>query len=178
MLETKIWKTAMPVLPVINRRERQRSAGKERGIALESAGLREAPHPSLLAGWPEACPCPFPPLEGESGAQLCGVPSLLLKEMWCSFTAHFHLSRPNFVYYWVDLGGFPRGSDAKAICLQYRRRRFDTWFGKIPWRREWQPTPVFLPGEFCGQRRLAGYSPWGHKELDTTEGLTFSLSLE
>ena len=42
----------------------------------------------------------------------------------------------------------------------------------IPWRREWLPTPVFLPGEFHGQRSLAGYTPWGLKELDTAEGLT------
>ena len=41
--------------------------------------------------------------------------------------------------------------------------------GKIPWRRAWQPTPVFLLGESHGQRSLAGYSPWGCKELDTTE---------
>ena len=40
---------------------------------------------------------------------------------------------------------------------------------KIPWRREWQPTPVFLPGESHGQRSLVGYSPWGCKESDTTE---------
>ena len=40
---------------------------------------------------------------------------------------------------------------------------------KIPWRREWQPTPVFLPGEFHGQRSLAGYCPWGCKESDMTE---------
>ena len=40
--------------------------------------------------------------------------------------------------------------------------------GKIPWRREWQPTPVFLPGESQGPRSLAGYSPWGCKELNTT----------
>ena len=40
---------------------------------------------------------------------------------------------------------------------------------KIPWRRKWQPTPVFLPGESHGQRSLQGYSSWGHKELDTTE---------
>ena len=40
---------------------------------------------------------------------------------------------------------------------------------KIPWRRKWQPTPVFWPGEFHGQRNLAGYSLWGHKESDTTE---------
>ena len=43
---------------------------------------------------------------------------------------------------------------------------------KIPWRREWQPTPVFLPGEFHGQRSLAGYSPWGCKESDMTEWLS------
>ena len=48
-------------------------------------------------------------------------------------------------------------------CLQYRRPRFDPWVRKIPWRRKWPPTPVFLPGEFHGQRSLAGYSPWGHK---------------
>ena len=52
----------------------------------------------------------------------------------------------------------------------------DPWVGKIPWRREWQSTPVFLPGEFHGQRSLAGYSPWGCKEQDMTEQLTLSLS--
>ena len=47
----------------------------------------------------------------------------------------------------------------------------------MPWRREWQPTLVFLPGESHGERSLTGYSTWGHKELDTTEQLTLSLSL-
>ena len=42
---------------------------------------------------------------------------------------------------------------------------------KIPWRRKWQPTPVFLPGEFQAQRSLEGYSPWDCKELDTTKQL-------
>ena len=46
------------------------------------------------------------------------------------------------------------------------------WVDKIPWRREWLPTPVFLPEEPQGQRSLMGYSPWGPKELDTTEWLT------
>ena len=41
---------------------------------------------------------------------------------------------------------------------------FDPWIRKIPWRREWIPSPVFLPGEFHGQWSLASYSPWGHKE--------------
>ena len=43
----------------------------------------------------------------------------------------------------------------------------DPWVGKIPWRRETLPTPGFLPGEFPGQRRLVGYSPWCDKELHT-----------
>ena len=46
---------------------------------------------------------------------------------------------------------------------------FDSWVGKIPWRRAWQPTAVFLPGESHGQRSLESYSPWGRQELDTTE---------
>ena len=44
---------------------------------------------------------------------------------------------------------------------------------KIPWRRKWQPTPVFLPGKSHGQRSLVGYSPWGCKESDTTKQLHF-----
>ena len=46
---------------------------------------------------------------------------------------------------------------------------FDPWVGKIPWRRAWQPTPVFLPGDSHGQRSPVGYSPWGCKESDTIE---------
>ena len=49
------------------------------------------------------------------------------------------------------------------------RLGFDPWIGKISWRRAWQPTPVFLPGEFNEQRNLTGYGPWGHKESDMTE---------
>ena len=54
----------------------------------------------------------------------------------------------------------------------HQRLRFDPWVRKFSWRRKWQPTPVFLPGEFHEQRSLAGYSPWGCKELDTTERLS------
>ena len=49
--------------------------------------------------------------------------------------------------------------------------RFNFWVGKIPWRRKWQPTPVFLPEKCSGHRSQAGYSPWSHKESDTTERL-------
>ena len=57
---------------------------------------------------------------------------------------------------------------------------WETWVWSMgwedpPWRRKWLPTPVFLPGEFHGQRCLAGYSLWGRKELDTTEWLTLLL---
>ena len=57
---------------------------------------------------------------------------------------------------------------------------WETWVRSLGWDdplgKEWQPTPVFLPGEFQGQRSLEGYNPWGHKELDRTEQLTLSLS--
>ena len=53
--------------------------------------------------------------------------------------------------------------------------RFNPWVRKIPWIKEWQPIPVFLSGEFHGQRSLVGYCPWGHKESDMTERLTHSL---
>ena len=59
----------------------------------------------------------------------------------------------------------------EPACQWSRHKRcgFDPWVRKIPWRKKWQPTPVFLPGESHGERSLAGYSPWGHKELDTTK---------
>ena len=67
-------------------------------------------------------------------------------------------------------------SDVKnlpAVC-EMRETRVLSSIGKIPWRREWQPTPVFLPGEFHGQRSLLGYSPLGRKESDMTEHSTMA----
>ena len=52
-------------------------------------------------------------------------------------------------------------------CRRLKRYRFDSWVKKIPWRRSWQPTPVFLPGKSYGQRSLVGL--WGLTESDTTE---------
>ena len=57
-----------------------------------------------------------------------------------------------------------------------RRLRFHLWVKKIPWRRKWQVTPLVLPGKFHGQRSLAGYSPWGSKELDMTEHTQFIVT--
>ena len=64
-----------------------------------------------------------------------------------------------------------------CYCRRHKRCRFDPWIRKIPWGREWQPTPVFLPRESHGQRSLVRCSPWGHGELDTTEQLHFHFSL-
>ena len=57
----------------------------------------------------------------------------------------------------------------EIISLQCRRRRLNSWVRKIPWRREWLPNLVFLPGEFYGQWSLVGYNIWGLKESDMTE---------
>ena len=59
----------------------------------------------------------------------------------------------------------------ERICLQCRRPRFDPWVRKIHWRRGWPSTLIFFPGKPHGQRSLAAYSLWDHKELDTTEWL-------
>ena len=55
------------------------------------------------------------------------------------------------------------------LCRRHRRFRFNFWVGKIPWRRKWQCSLVFLPGEAYGQRGVAGYRPRGYKESDTME---------
>ena len=53
----------------------------------------------------------------------------------------------------------------KESTCQCSRLGFDPWVRKVPWRRKWQPTPVFLPGKPHGQRSLVGYSPWGRKRI-------------
>ena len=69
--------------------------------------------------------------------------------------------------------GFPGGSEVKASACNAGDLGLIPGSGTFPWRRKWQPTPVFLPGESHGQRNLAGYSPRGRKESDTTEQLHF-----
>ena len=61
--------------------------------------------------------------------------------------------------------GFPGGSVVKnpPAMQETQETRFNPWVSKIPWKRKWQPTPVFLPGKSHGQRSLAGYSPCGYK---------------
>ena len=82
----------------------------------------------------------------------------------------------NFIH-WIttrsgSFKGLPGGTSGKESACQCRRRTWwglDPWVRKIPWRRDWQLTTVFLPGESHGQRSLADYSPWGQKESDMTE---------
>ena len=88
----------------------------------------------------------------------------ILKDMGCAKPSkeRSHLGCRHEVF--VD---FPSGSAVKNH-LQCRRRRFDPWAGKIPWRRKWQPAPVFCPGKSHGQRGLVGYIVHGvSRELDT-----------
>ena len=75
-------------------------------------------------------------------------------------------------YLHYGLFGIPRWLRGKESACQYRRHGFSLWVRKIPWRRQWQPTPVFSAGKSCGQRTRVGYSPWDHRESNTTEGLS------
>ena len=67
--------------------------------------------------------------------------------------------------------GFPGGSRVKNPPGNAGRRGFDPWMGTIPWRRQWHPTPVFLPEKSHGQRILVIYSPWSRKDQGTTTSL-------
>ena len=73
------------------------------------------------------------------------------------------------------LRGFLGGSDGKESAFSAGDLGSIPGSERNPWRREWLPTPVLLHGESHGQRSLAGYSSWGHKELDMPERLTHSL---
>ena len=82
------------------------------------------------------------------------------------------MSKADIVLGLTKLEGFLDGASNKeptCQCRSCRRHGFDPWVRNIPWSRKWQPAPVFLPREPQGQRSLVGYSPWGHKESDTTE---------
>ena len=70
--------------------------------------------------------------------------------------------------------GLPGALDGKESACSVGDLGLIPGWERFPWRRPWQPTPVFLLGEFHGHRSLLGYSPWGHKESDTTELLKVS----
>ena len=75
----------------------------------------------------------------------------------------------------IVVWGFPRwhtGKEPTCQCRRHKRCRFHPWVREIPWRRKWKPASYSCPKKFHGQRSLVGYSPVGHKELDTTEWLS------
>ena len=80
--------------------------------------------------------------------------------------------------YGISWSALPEFRETRLLVSRESRRRWKKWISPrclIPWRRKWQPTPVFLPGEFQGQRSLVGYSPWGRKDSDMTEQLRAAL---
>ena len=106
---------------------------------------------------------------------LIRVDSFSLNSWW-----HEHHSfKKNFIgvlllFLKIGIYVFPGGPVGKESACNVGDQGSIPRSGRSP-RREWQPTLVFLPGEFYGQKSLVGYSPWGHKELDMTEWLTLSL---
>ena len=72
----------------------------------------------------------------------------------------------------LNIHGLPRWLSGEESTCQCRTLGFIPWVGKMPWSRKWQPTPVFLPGKFHGQRSLVGYNPWGCPESDMTVQLS------
>ena len=88
------------------------------------------------------------------------------------------LGSPFALFLWIEdkcigLPWWLRGKESTCHCS---RHGFDPWVRKICWRRKWQPIPAFLPRDFHGQRSLADYSPWSHRESDTTEWPTTNAS--
>ena len=63
----------------------------------------------------------------------------------------------------LSLPRWHSGKESACQCKRFKRRGFDPWVRKIPWRRKWQPALAFLPGQFPGQRSPEGYRPWGHR---------------
>ena len=102
----------------------------------------------------------------------------VIKTLLTIFLMLTYIHKTYLLYNWqlipLNNGAFPVAQRLR-ICLQcksHRRHRFDPWVRKIPRRRTWQPTPVFLPGESHGQRSLTDHSPQGRKKSDTTQQLS------
>ena len=116
----------------------------------------------------------FPALHTDSlSAEAPGKPSMLgeCKRAGCS------CGKGSFLLIGSSETRLPIGSGGKESACQTGDPGSIPGLGRIPWRREWLPTPAFLPGEFHGQRSLAGYSPWGFKESDDWGLIFTSVSL-
>ena len=114
-----------------------------------------------------------------TSALVCTEPSPLRPLFpLCQTSSAFLLEGPlSLALRFISIPGGTGDKEPICRCRRCKRCGFDPWVGRIPWRRAWQPTPIFLPGEFRGQRSLAGYSPEGHKESDTTEETSHTQDL-
>ena len=131
-------------------------------VCFKRRGTRAVIHLLLLLGSSET-QISFSHPSGPQWLSSHVIQGTFYTQFW-AFWAHFSEPDPT--------AGYPGGTSGKESAFQYRwykRHRFNPWVRKIPWRRKWQPTPVFLPGKFHGQRILAGHSPWSCKVLDRTE---------
>ena len=124
----------------------------------------------MLKGWSEGEFCPFWVCFMASGSGLhhCwnifpGFAHSFQMTPSCWFLLHIdHLSS-------IASQGALMVKNPPANAARHKRHRFNSWIRKVSWRRAWQPTPVFLPGESDRRRSLSGFSQWCHKECDTTE---------
>ena len=123
----------------------------------------------------------FTELSSRVGAKLSST-----SRFGCTVKLGTHLSvfmSKSYIYiyiYKVSQVGFPGWLSVKESACQCRKHKihgFNPCFVQIPWRGKWQLALVFLPGKFHGQRSLVGYSPWGCKELDTTEHTRTHLNM-
>ena len=115
--------------------------------------------------WTRPCRCstdPPSPEPSPSSLDPCG--SIPFHHSCSLAVANTHSILACSLSLWGHLpcwGRLPRWLSGKESACQCRRHGFESWVGKIPWRREWQATLVFLPGESHGQRSPVGCSPWG-----------------
>ena len=111
-----------------------------------------------LEGWSESSPRPAAVRHG-----MAGKPT----GAWWAMCRKLQLYNPedkvNRTLYYKGFPGGINGKEPAWQCKRHKRCGFDPWVRKIPRRRAWQPTPVFLPGESHGQRSLVGWSPWGRR---------------
>ena len=91
------------------------------------------------------------------------VSSLYREGGWVRDTVIWDLNPPRLQSALKRNGQWFCGKELACQCRRHKRREFDPWVEKIPWRRAWQPTPVFLPTGSCARSSLAGYSSWGHR---------------
>ena len=152
---------------------------EERIIPTKGFLLDYSTHGCVLASSLQSCPTLCDPMDcSPPGSSVHGLLQARILEwvaMPCSRGSSWPRDRTQ-VSYASRVGRWPWWLRWWRIYLQCGRPGFNPWFGKIPWRREQLPTPVFWPGEFHGQRRLAVYSPWGSQRVGH-EWATFTLSL-